>query len=267
MWADSPVLAVVVLVSIILLMISEEPIELNALLEVLDGLHASDILEEIEVAVNVDASSDKSVPVDALKLKIGVVLVKLEVQGFTKVDVWSLDSVHIFSSHLELIEVEVFWKHLHIKILNINYNIFIIISIKNENISQLFVRIKIVLKMKNYSSILFLALTLNVLRAAFIEDSLHSKPMYDHPFKGKDIKSIYHVDRKHLQVKLQKVKTDSYTLRHVEIDPKITPKFTFLENLEDMITTKEEAFVQELRNFWKTHDIFSSAEVPSHPKV
>ena len=113
MWADSPVLAVVVLVSIILLMISEEPIELNALLEVLDGLHASDILEEIEVAVNVDASSDKSVPVDALKLKIGVVFVKLEVQGFTKVDVWSLDGMHVFTRHLELVEVEIFWEHLH----------------------------------------------------------------------------------------------------------------------------------------------------------
>ena len=125
MWADSPVLTVVVLVSIILLVISEEAIELDALLEVLDSLHASDVLEEVEVPVNVDASSDKSVPVDTLELKVRVVLVELEVQGLAEVNVWSLDRVHILTGHLELIKVEVFWKHLHIKNkININYNIF-----------------------------------------------------------------------------------------------------------------------------------------------
>ena len=59
-WADSPVLTVVVLVSIVFLVVGEEPVELNALLEVLDSLHASDVLQEIEVSMNVDASSDKS---------------------------------------------------------------------------------------------------------------------------------------------------------------------------------------------------------------
>ena len=121
MWADSPVLAVVVLISIVFLVIGKESVELDALLEILDGLHASDVLEEVEVSVNVDASSDKSVPVNALQLEVRVVLVELEVQGFTEVNVWSLDRVHVLASHLELIEVEVFWKHLHIINLILNY--------------------------------------------------------------------------------------------------------------------------------------------------
>ena len=113
-WADSPVLTVVVLISIVFLVVGEEPIELNALLEVLDSLHASDVLQEIKVSVNVDASSDKSVPVNALQLKVRIVLVELEVQSLTEVNVRSLDRVHVLTGHLELVEVEVFWKHLHI---------------------------------------------------------------------------------------------------------------------------------------------------------
>ena len=97
MRAHSPVLTVVVLVSIILLVISEEPIELDALLEVLDSLHASDVLQEIEISVNVDASSDKSVPVDSLEFNVRVVLLEFEINSFTKVDVWSFDSVHVFT--------------------------------------------------------------------------------------------------------------------------------------------------------------------------
>ena len=120
-WADSPVLAVIVLISVVFLVVSEESIELNALLEVLDGLHASDVLEEIEVSVDVDASSDKSVPVDTLELQVSIVLVELEVQGLAEVNVWSLDRVHILTSHLKLIEIEIFWKHLHIIILILNY--------------------------------------------------------------------------------------------------------------------------------------------------
>ena len=120
-WADSPVLAVIVLISVVFLVVSEESIELNALLEVLDGLHASDVLEEIEVSVDVDASSDKSVPVDTLELQVSIVLIELEVQGLAEVNVWSLDRVHILTSHLKLIEIEIFWKHLHIIILILNY--------------------------------------------------------------------------------------------------------------------------------------------------
>ena len=64
--ADSPVLGVVILVWIVLLVVGEETIELDALLEVLDGLHASDVLQEIEVTVHINAGSDQSVPVHAL---------------------------------------------------------------------------------------------------------------------------------------------------------------------------------------------------------
>jgi len=47
--------------------------------------------------VNVDASSDESVPVDALQLDVGVVLLELEVDCLEEVNIWSLDSVHILS--------------------------------------------------------------------------------------------------------------------------------------------------------------------------
>ena len=66
MWADSPVFRMVVLIRIVFLVVGEEPIELYALLEVLNSLHASDVLEEIEVAMHINASSDKSMPVNAL---------------------------------------------------------------------------------------------------------------------------------------------------------------------------------------------------------
>ena len=66
MWRNSPVFIVVILIWIVFLVVGEESIELYALLEILNSLEASDVLEEIEVSVNVDASPDKSVPVDAL---------------------------------------------------------------------------------------------------------------------------------------------------------------------------------------------------------
>ena len=66
MWADSPVFRMVVLIRIVFLVVGEESIELYALFEVLDCLHASDVLEEIEVTMNINASSDKSMPVNAL---------------------------------------------------------------------------------------------------------------------------------------------------------------------------------------------------------
>ena len=67
----------VVLVGVVFLMVGKEIIELDALSEVLVCFHASDVLEEIEVAMHINASSDKSVPVNALQLKIGVVLLEL----------------------------------------------------------------------------------------------------------------------------------------------------------------------------------------------
>ena len=63
---DSPVLGVIVLLGVVFLVVSEEGVKLEALLEVLDGFEASDVLEEVEVTVSVNTSTDKSVPVDAL---------------------------------------------------------------------------------------------------------------------------------------------------------------------------------------------------------
>ena len=98
----------------IFLVVSEECVQLNALLEVLDSFHAPDFLQEIEVAIDIDACTDESVPVDALDPDVGVVLLELEVNGLVEVDVRTLDRVHVVTSHLELVEVKVFWKHLHL---------------------------------------------------------------------------------------------------------------------------------------------------------
>ena len=95
-------------------MVSEESVKLNALLEVLDSLHASDLLQEIEVAINIDAGANQSVPVDTLKSDVGVVLLELEVNGLEEVNVGTLDCVHILARHLKLVEVEVFGEHLHL---------------------------------------------------------------------------------------------------------------------------------------------------------
>ena len=111
---NSPVLRMVILVGIVLLVIGEEVVELEGLLEVLNGLQTSDVLEEVEVAVNIDTSSDESVPVDGLKLDVGVVLLELEVDCLSEVNVWALDSVHVFTGHLKLVEIKVFREHLHL---------------------------------------------------------------------------------------------------------------------------------------------------------
>ena len=62
-------------------MVCEETIKLYALLEVLNSLDASNVLKKIEVAIAVDASSDKSMPVNALELDVGVILLEFEVDG------------------------------------------------------------------------------------------------------------------------------------------------------------------------------------------
>lgn len=110
---DSPVFAVIVLLGEVFLVVGEEGVELDALFEVLDSLNAPDVLEEIEVAVGVDASSDQAVPVNALKLHIRIVLLERKVQCFSEVNVWTLDGVHVLARHLELVEVEVLWKDFH----------------------------------------------------------------------------------------------------------------------------------------------------------
>ena len=110
---DAPVLAMVILLRVVFLVVREEGVELKTLLEVLDGLEASDVLGEVEVAVSVYASSDQPVPVDALQFHVCVVLLERKVERLTEVNVWPLDSVHVFAGHLELVEVEVLWEHLH----------------------------------------------------------------------------------------------------------------------------------------------------------
>jgi hypothetical protein len=119
---NSPVLAVVVLLREVFLVISEEGIELDALFEVLYGFEAADVLKEIEVAVGVDAGADKSVPVDALELDVGIVLLEGEVERLAEVDVGTLDGVHVLASHLELVEVEVFGEDLHLNYYYDNYS-------------------------------------------------------------------------------------------------------------------------------------------------
>ena len=108
---NSPVLVVVVFLRVVFLVIGEETVELDALLEVLRCLEALDILEEFEVAVGVDASSDESMPVDTLQLNVGVVL--LEVEIWCKPDVGTLDCVHVLTRHFKLVEIKVFWEYLH----------------------------------------------------------------------------------------------------------------------------------------------------------
>ena len=111
---DSPVLTVIVFLWEIFLVVCEECVQLNALLEVLDSLHTSDLLQEIEVSVDVNAGTDESMPVDALDSDVGVVLLELEVDGLVEIDVRALDSVHVVTRHLELVEVEVLGEDLHL---------------------------------------------------------------------------------------------------------------------------------------------------------
>ena len=111
---DSPVLRVIVLIRVVLLVIGKEGVELEALLEVLGGLEAADVLEHVEVAISVGAGLDQSVPVHALQTDVSVVLLETEVHRRVETNVWSLDSVHVFTGHLKLTEVEVFGEHLHL---------------------------------------------------------------------------------------------------------------------------------------------------------
>ena len=116
MGRNSPVLTVVIFLGVVLLVIGEEIVKLKALLEVLGGFKAADILEELEVAEGVDARTDETVPVHALQLNVSVVFLEREVQGLAKVDVWALDGVHVLTCHLKLIEVKILREHLHFNI-------------------------------------------------------------------------------------------------------------------------------------------------------
>lgn len=94
-------------------MVGKVTVKLQALLEVLYSLEAANVLEEVKVAVSVNTSTDKSVPVDALKLNVGIVDLEVELECLVKVNVGTFDGVHIFTGCLKLVEVEVFWEHFH----------------------------------------------------------------------------------------------------------------------------------------------------------
>tara|TARA_B110000977_G_scaffold106374_1_gene138662 strand:- start:17 stop:259 length:243 start_codon:yes stop_codon:yes gene_type:complete len=71
------------------------------------------VLEEIEVTIHIDASADKSMPMNALQLNVCIVFLEFEVNSFSEIDVWALNGMHVFSCHLELVKVEVLWEYLH----------------------------------------------------------------------------------------------------------------------------------------------------------
>ena len=117
MGGDSPVLGVVVLLRIVFLVVCEEGIELKALFEVFNSFKAADVFQVVEVPVCVYTSANQSVPVNALQFHIGVVILEVEVHLFSKVNIRTFDRVHVLTSHLELVEVEVFREDLHLNYL------------------------------------------------------------------------------------------------------------------------------------------------------
>ena len=75
---------------------------------------APNVLEELEVAEYINAGHQKSVPVDALQLDVGIVLLEVEVQGFVEVDIWPLNHEMVLLHHTELGHLEVLWEYLHL---------------------------------------------------------------------------------------------------------------------------------------------------------
>jgi len=109
---------VVVFLWEILLVISEESVQLDALFEVLRRFQAPDVFKEVEIAIRVNTGANHAVPVDALQLDVGVVLLEVEIESATEIDIGTLDGVHVLSSHFELIEVEILWKYFHPELIN-----------------------------------------------------------------------------------------------------------------------------------------------------
>ena len=99
---------------IVFLVVSKEGIELNALFEIFCCFKASNVLQKVEVSVSINTSTDKSVPVNTLQFHIGMVLLEVEVHLLAEINVRALDGVHVFTSHLKLVKVEVFREHLHL---------------------------------------------------------------------------------------------------------------------------------------------------------
>ena len=103
----------IILVRVVLLVVGEEGVELEALLKVLGGFEAADVLQHVEVAVGVSAGLNETVPVHALQTDVGIVLLEAEVHGGVEANVGALDGVHVVTRHLELVKVEVLGEHLH----------------------------------------------------------------------------------------------------------------------------------------------------------
>ena len=96
-------------------MVGEESVQLQGLSEILSDLDAANLTEPLEIAVVVDHGACEPVPLQSLKLKVGGVFLELKVSdGFVEVDVGPLDRVHVLTGHLELIEVVVLRKDLHL---------------------------------------------------------------------------------------------------------------------------------------------------------
>ena len=81
--------------------------------EVLNCFKAADVFQEVEVSVSVNACPDESVPMDALKFDVCVILLEGEIECFAEVDVRSFDGVHVIAGHLKLVEVKVLWENFH----------------------------------------------------------------------------------------------------------------------------------------------------------
>lgn len=116
MWRDFPVLALVEELRMVFFGVSEEGVQLEALLEVLHDFHAPEVLEVVEVAVGVDAGVEEFVPVDALEFEVGIVLLELEPDGLLEVDVGSLYGVQVFIDHVELGHIEELRENFHLLI-------------------------------------------------------------------------------------------------------------------------------------------------------
>ena len=98
----------------VFLVVSIERVQLEGLSEVFSNFKTSNLSQPFEVTVLIDLSSKDSVPLDSLKLQVGGIFLEFKVSdGFVEVNVGSLDGMGVFTSHLELVEVEVFWEDLH----------------------------------------------------------------------------------------------------------------------------------------------------------
>ena len=113
MGRHSPVLVQVVLLWVVFLVVREGIVELDALGEVSGGFEAVDVLREVEVAVGVDACLNHPVPVHALQLDVGVILLELKVERLSEVDVGPLDCEHVLLGHFELSKLEVLGQDFH----------------------------------------------------------------------------------------------------------------------------------------------------------